>query len=96
LAANSRPSAHGLDRQGHHDLIRHLAGLAVAAATHQRDVLAHQTEHRLDALEHLGFATHHDRQGGVPGAHVTARHGRIQVVAAQRFDLPGELLGVHR
>jgi hypothetical protein len=51
LLSEQQRLADGRDVQRHDDLVGHLGGLAVAVAAHQRDVLAHQLEQRLDALE---------------------------------------------
>jgi len=42
--------------------LHNLAGLAVAVAADQRDVLAHQLEHRLDLFECRLRSAYHDRQ----------------------------------
>ena len=61
-----------------------LRRLAVAVAADQRDVLAHQLEQRLDAVERRFGAADHDRQRRVLGADLAARHRRVEVVAAER------------
>ena len=44
----------------------------------------------------VGLAADHDGQRGVLGADFAARHRGIEIVAAQRFDAPGEFLGRDR
>jgi hypothetical protein len=62
LAGEHQRLAHRGDVQRDDDLVGHLGGLAVAVAADQRDVLAHQLEQRLDALERGFGAADHDRQ----------------------------------
>jgi len=42
--------------------LANLARLAVAVAAHERDVLAHELEERLDGVEGRLAAAHHDRE----------------------------------
>ena len=44
LGGEQQRFAHCFDGQRYDDLVRDLAGLAVAVASHERDVLAHQLE----------------------------------------------------
>ncbi|SOZ36500.1 hypothetical protein CBM2605_A280091 [Cupriavidus neocaledonicus] len=96
LGREQQRFGHGLDVQRDDDLVGHLGGLAVAVAAHQRDVLAHQLEQRLDLVEGLLRAADHDRQRRGLGAHFTARHRRVQVRGAQLVDARGEVLGGDR
>ncbi len=57
---------HRLDVQGDDDLVGDLGGLAVAVAAHERDVLAHQLEQRLDARRMPPGAADHDGQRARP------------------------------
>ena len=86
--------AHGLDGRRDDDLVRDLARLPVAVAAHERDVLAHELEERLDRRERHLAAAHHDRQRRALGADLAARHGRVEVLAAELVDALGELLGL--
>src|SRR5437867_4584950 len=88
--------AHRLDVERNDDLVRHFAGLAVTVATYQRHVLAHEIEKRLHLFERVFRAAHHDRERGRLGPDFAAGHRRVQVLAAERFDLLRESLGVDR
>ncbi|MNX83035.1 hypothetical protein D3C86_1147850 [compost metagenome] len=96
LGREQQRLGHRLDVQRHDDLVGHLGGLAVAVAADQRDVLAHQLEQRLDLIERLGRAAHHDGQRGRLGAHLAAGHRRVEVGGAKLVDARGKVLGGDR
>ena len=52
-------------------------------AADQRDVLAHQFEHRLDLVERGLRAADHDGERGVLRADFAAGHRRVDVIAAE-------------
>ena len=95
LAGKQQGFAHGSNIQGHNDLVGHLAGLTVAIAPDQGDVLAHELKQGSQALERGKRAAHHDGQTGGLGTYLAARDWRIQVVAALGIDLLGKVLGLH-
>ncbi len=96
LAGEQQRLGHGLDVERDDDLVGHLAGLPVAIAADQSDVLAHEFEQGLDLVEHLLLAAHHDGQARGLGAHFAAGNRRIEILAAQRVDSAGKVLGFHR
>ena len=63
--------------------LRDLAGLAVAVAADQRNVLAHQLENRFDFIEGRLRAADHDGQCGVLGADLAARHRRVEIIGSR-------------
>ena len=85
-----------LDRQGNDDLVRDLRRLTVAVAADERDVLPHQFEQRLDLRKRRFAAADHDRQRCRFCADFAARHGSVQIFAAERVDLFRECLGRER
>ena len=96
LGGEQQRLAHRLDGQRHDDLVGDLGGLAVAVAADQGDVAAHLLEQRPHPLERRLGAAHHDGQRGLARADLAAGDRRIQVVAAERVDAAGELLGRDR
>ena len=96
LGCKQQGLGHGLDVQGHDDLVRYLGSLAIAIAANKSDVFAHKLEHWLDALEGGVWAADHDGKGGIFGAHLAAGDRRVQVVAAQGVDLLRKHLGLYR
>ncbi|MNZ75611.1 hypothetical protein D3C78_940910 [compost metagenome] len=84
---------HGLDVQGHDDLVGHLGGLTVAVATDQGDVLAHGLEQRQGAFEGIGVAADHDAQRRGLGADFTAGYRGVEVLRAFFIDFGGEGFG---
>ena len=96
LRGKQKPLRDRFDGQRDDDLVGDLGRLPVAVLADQRDVLAHQLEQRLHAVECRLWAADHDRQRGRLGPDLAARHRRIQVVAAEFVDAPGEVLGGDR
>jgi hypothetical protein len=80
LAFWSASFADRLDRQGHDDLVRHLAGLTVAHAPHEVDVLPHELEEGFHVVERLLRSAQHDRERSGLGSPFTPGDGCVRVV----------------
>ena len=93
LGGEEQRLADRLDRQRDDDLIGDLGRLSVAVTADERDVLAHERKDRLDLLESGLRAANHDGETRRFRAHFAPRNRRVEIFAAERVDLLGELLG---
>ena len=94
-AGEQQSLGHGVDGQRHHDLVGHLGGLAGAAVADQVMFLPMASNTGLTRSNTSGLPPTMIDSVAL-GADVAARDRRVEVVAAQCLDLPGEGLGLDR